>query len=75
MLQNDCLVCHLHKNWIKSIRMVIISYSLMFWSEIQLQPDRHVFIGNIAGKNVMIWPNFDSGSIFIFTFSFPIATL
>ena len=44
----------------------------MFWTEIHLQPDHHVFDGNNACKRATILHNFGSGSIFIFS---PIATL
>ena len=35
----------------------------MFWAEIHLQPDWHVFNGNNTRKSVTILYNFDSGLI------------
>ena len=38
----------------------------MFWAEIHLLPDQHVFDGNSACKSATILHNLCSGSIFIF---------
>ena len=51
----DCLACCLHKIvTLNPFRMVIITY-LMFWTEIHLQTDQHLFDGNIACKRVTIF--------------------
>ena len=57
------------KNWIKSNRMVIIAYQLMFWAEIHLQPDRHVFDGNDARKSVTILHNIAQVQFLFYFFS------